>query len=77
MQQYFINQELSLHKTIPLAKDIQFHLKTVLKSKPDTMIRLVDYHGHGFLAKVNHDFSMATLIENIQAVEDRDRKSVV
>lgn len=70
MQQYFIDQHLALNEQVKLNKDIQFHLKNVLKSKPHTTIRLVDFHGNGFFAQVDQNIENALLTKPITKKSD-------
>lgn len=70
MQQYFINQSLALNRTVPLDKDIIFHLKNVLKKRAFSTIRLVDHYGQGFFAQISEDFQEAIIIEPITQQAD-------
>jgi 16S rRNA (uracil1498-N3)-methyltransferase len=70
MQQYFINQPLALNSTIPLDKDIVFHLKNVLKKKAFSTIRLVDYHAQGFFAQISEDYKEAVITKPIHQEAD-------
>lgn len=72
MQQYFIDQQLELNQVIKLDKEIQFHLKNVLKSKPNTIIRLANYESYAFLAVVDQKIEYAQLIEEIKQPQDCD-----
>src|SRR5690554_6004668 len=72
MQQYFMDQHLALNQTIHLDKDIVFHLKNVLKSKPNTTIRLVNYEGEAFFGVVNQTFEKALLVKAIEQPIDCD-----
>lgn len=65
MQQYFIDQQLTLNQTIHLDQEIQFHLRNVLKSKPYTTIRIVDYRGVGFFGVVDQKMETALLTKTI------------
>lgn len=70
MQQYFIDQQLELNKTIHLNQDIQFHLRNVLKSKPFTTIRIMDYRGVGFFGVVDQKMETALLTKTIEQPTD-------
>jgi 16S rRNA (uracil1498-N3)-methyltransferase len=70
MQQYFINQPLALNRTVPLDKDIVFHLKNVLKKRAFSTIRLVDYHAQGFYAQISEDYQEAVITEAIHQKPD-------
>ncbi len=72
MQQYFIDQQLHLNKTIHLDQEIQFHLRNVLKTKPFSTIRIVDYRGIGFFGVVDQKIETALLTEKIDQPIDCD-----
>lgn len=72
MQQYFIDQQLALNQTIHLDQEIQFHLRNVLKSKPFTTIRIVDYRGVGFFGVVDQKIETALLTKTIEQPNDCD-----
>ena len=56
MQQYFINEELSLDGKIKLRDDILYHLKKVLRCTNENF-RLVDTNGKIYLAKMVDDYA--------------------
>ena len=62
MQQYFVDEELFLNKTISLNEDIVFHLTKVLRNT-EKQIRLVDPNGNVFLATYVNN--LATIIEKL------------
>ena len=70
MQQYFINQPLQLNQSINLEQSIVFHLTKVLKTKPKTIIRLVDYNGQGYLSELNHNCTQALTLKPINDKKD-------
>lgn len=72
MQQYFINDELNINKTISLNEDIVFHLTKVLRNSENTF-RLVDSKHKVFLAElINNN---AHILEEIK--EDNESKTEI
>ncbi len=59
-----------MNQTIDLDKQVVFHLKNVLKTKPFSSIRLVDPQGNGFVAQLDHTCTKATTKQPIQHMKD-------
>jgi 16S rRNA (uracil1498-N3)-methyltransferase len=70
MQQYFIDQPLQLNQTVNLEPSIVFHLSKVLKMKPNTVIRLVNYQGKGYFSRLNQTCTQAFTFEPIDVQRD-------
>ena len=75
MQQYFVNESLSIHQVVEMNKEQAHHIGNVMRMKQGEIIRIADYHEHMFFAHVSFEDNKVYAIID-EAIDDATKTAV-